>query len=102
MGNLRQSMTEDEWNELGERVSEEKESIKLLERDVVNLQNEQTALIKEKWRLRSEINKQKALIEHLRRQSMEEKERKSAWQKVAAVLAAVWALFISLFHIERK
>lgn len=102
MGNLRQSMTEDEWNELGKQVSDERESIKHLEKDIVDLQNEQTALIKEKWRLRNEISKQKAMIEHMKRQVVEEKERKSAWKKAAAVLAAVWALFLSLFHIERK
>lgn len=76
--------------------------VKSLEDEIVILQNEQAALIRNKWRLEEEIRKQKALVERLKTHATEETERKGAWRKVAALLLAIWTLFLSLFHIERK
>ena len=76
--------------------------VKSLENEIVILQNEQAALIRNKWRLEEEIRKQKALAERLKAQTTEETERKGAWRKVAALMLALRTLFLSLFHIERK
>jgi predicted nucleic acid-binding Zn-ribbon protein len=77
-------------------------AIKKLENEIVLLQDEQTALLRRKWQLEDEVRKQKERIKELEMDNMEEKERKGAWRKAAALLLALWTLFLSMFHIERK
>lgn len=77
-------------------------AIKKLENEIVLLQDEQTALLRRKWQLEDEVRKQKKRIEELEMGNMEERERKGAWRKAAALLLALWTLFLSMFHIERK
>lgn len=77
-------------------------TIKRLEKEIVILQDEQTALLRRKWLLEDEIRKQKKRIQELEMGHKEEVERKGAWRKAAALLLALWTLFLSLFHIERK
>ena len=77
-------------------------TIKRLENEIVLLQDEQTALLRRKWQLEDEVRKQRKRIQELELGNKEETERKGAWRKAAAILAAVWALVLSLFHIERK
>lgn len=77
-------------------------AIKKLENEIILLQDEQTALLRRKWQLEDEVRKQKKRIEELEMGNMEERERKGAWRKAAALLLALWTLFLSMFHIERK
>lgn len=77
-------------------------AIKKLENEIVLLQDEQTALLRRKWQLEDEVRKQKERIKELEMGNMEERERKGAWRKAAALLLALWTLFLSMFHIERK
>lgn len=77
-------------------------TIKRLENEIVILQDEQTALLRRKWQLEDEIRKQRKRIKELEMGNHEEKERKGAWRKLAAVLVAAWALILSLFNIDKK
>lgn len=77
-------------------------TIKKLENEIVLLQDEQTALLRRKWQLEDEVRKQRKRIEELEMGHREEKERKGAWKKAAALMLALWTLFLSMFHIERK
>lgn len=76
--------------------------IKKLENEIVLLQDEQTALLKRKWQLEDEVRQQKKRIQELEMGKKEETERKGAWRKATALLLAIWTLFLSMFHIERK
>lgn len=76
--------------------------IKKLENEIVILQDEQTALLRRKWLLEDEIRKQRKRIQELEMGHTEEIQRKGAWKKATALLLALWTLFLSLFHIERK
>jgi predicted nucleic acid-binding Zn-ribbon protein len=77
-------------------------AIKKLENEIVLLQDEQTALLRKKWQLEDEIRKQRKRIQELEMGNMEETKKKGVWQKATAVLAAIWALVLSMFHIEHK
>lgn len=77
-------------------------TIKRLENEIVILQDEQTALLRRKWLLEDEIRKQRKRIEELEMGNMEEKEKKGAWQKLTALLLAIWLLFLSTLGIDRK
>jgi len=77
-------------------------AIKKLENEIVLLQDEQTALLRKKWQLEDEIRKQRKRIQELEMGNMEETQKKGVWQKATAVLAAIWALVLSMFHIEHK
>jgi len=77
-------------------------AIKKLENEIVLLQDEQTALLRRKWQLEDEVRKQKKRIQELEMGYTEETQRKGAWKKAAALMLALWTLFLSMFHIERK
>jgi hypothetical protein len=76
--------------------------IKKLENEIVILQDEQTALLRRKWQLEDEVRQQKKRIQELEIGNKEESDRKGVWKKVVALLLALWTLFLSIFHIERK
>jgi hypothetical protein len=76
--------------------------IKKLENEIVLLQDEQTALLRRKWQLEDEVRQQKKRIQELEMENKEESDRKGVWKKVVALLLALWTLFLSIFHIERK
>lgn len=77
-------------------------TIKRLEREIVILQDEQTALLRRKWQLEDEIRQQRKRIKELEMEHHEEKGRKGAWRKLAAILVACWALILSLFNLDKK
>lgn len=77
-------------------------AIKKLENEIVLLQDEQTALLRRKWQLEDEVRKQRKRIQELEMGHKEETQKKGIWKKIAAILLALWTLFLSLFHIERK
>lgn len=77
-------------------------TIKRLENEIIHLQDEQTALLRRKWQLEDEIRKQKKRIQELEMGQKEEKDRKGAWKKLAAILVAAWAVVLSLFNMDKK
>jgi hypothetical protein len=77
-------------------------TIKRLENEIIHLQDEQTALLRRKWQLEDEIRKQKKRIQELEMGHREEKDRKGAWKKLAAILVAAWAVVLSLFNMDKK
>ena len=77
-------------------------AIKKLENEIVLLQDEQTALLRRKWQLEDEVRRQRKRIEELEMGNKQEAERKGAWKKAVALLLALYTLFLSFFHIEKK
>ena len=77
-------------------------TIKRLENEIIHLQDEQTALLRRKWQLEDEIRKQRKRINELEMEHREEKDRKGAWKKLAAILVAAWAVVLSLFNMDEK
>jgi predicted nucleic acid-binding Zn-ribbon protein len=77
-------------------------AIKKLENEIVLLQDEQTALLRRKWQLEDEVRRQRKRIEELEMGNKQETERKGAWKKAVALLLALYTLFLSFFHIEKK
>lgn len=76
--------------------------IKRLENEIIALQDEQTALLRRKWRLEDEIRKQRELIKQLEMGEMEAVKGRSAWKRVVALMVAFWALFLSFMGMDRK
>jgi hypothetical protein len=76
--------------------------IKKLENEIVTLDRDYTALIKKKWRMEEDIRKQKELIEKLEDTNLSEIKKRSLWKKIALLLAASWAVFLSFCGIDRK
>jgi hypothetical protein len=76
--------------------------IKKLENEIVSLDRDYTALLKKKWRMEEEIRKQKHLIADMELTTRSESEKGSFWKKVALILAATWAVFLSVCGIDRK
>jgi hypothetical protein len=78
------------------------DTIKLLEKEIIALQDEQTELLRRRWKLDAQIAEQRKRIEELEMGHIQEKEKKNLWQKTAAVLLAAWLLFLSLFSNEKE
>jgi hypothetical protein len=76
--------------------------IKLLEKEIITLQEEQTGLLRRRWKLDSQIAEQRKRIEELEIGHIQEAEKKSLWQKTTAVLLAAWLLLLSLFSNEKE
>ena len=77
-------------------------ALKQLENEIVFLEQQQTELLRKKWALEERIRKQNERIALLELEGTEAKEKRSMWKKVALVLAATWAIVLSLFSIDRK
>jgi len=77
-------------------------ALKQLESEIVFLEQQQTELLRKKWALEERIRKQNERIALLEMEGTEAKEKRSMWKKVALVLAATWAIVLSLFSIDRK
>lgn len=80
----------------------QKEIIKNLEKEIVILQDDQTAMIKQKWRLEDDVRKHQDRIRELEVKELNAKKKVSTWKKVTAVLVAAWALVLSLFNFDKK
>ena len=76
--------------------------IQRLEREIIALQDEQTAILKKKYSLEDELRLQKKRIADLELRETDAVEGKKGWQKVSAFLLAIWLLVLSLLGIERK
>lgn len=77
-------------------------ALKQLEKEIVFLERQQTELLRKKWALEDRLRKQQERIQELETREMEAKNGHSFWKKAALILAAFWALIISLFNIDRK
>lgn len=77
-------------------------AIKRLELEITSLQDEQTALLRKKYHLEDELRAKKKRIAELELRETEADRGKKIWQKVTALLLAIWVLFLSLFGVERK
>jgi septal ring factor EnvC (AmiA/AmiB activator) len=78
------------------------DTIKLLEKEIIALQDEQTELLRRRWKLDAQIAEQRKRIEELEVGHIQEQEKKGLWQKTTAVLLAMWLLFLSLFSNEKE
>ena len=76
--------------------------IKKLENEIISLDRDYTALLRKKWRMEEEIRKQKAQIADMETEVRSESEKRSVWKKIALILAASWAVFLSFCGVERK
>jgi hypothetical protein len=76
--------------------------IKKLEDEIVELEQCQVALLKRKNRMEEELRRQKAKIADLELITHSESQKLSLWKKVALILAASWAVFLSFVGFERK
>ncbi len=76
--------------------------IKKLENEIVSLDRDYTALLRKKWRMEEEIRNQKAQIVNMETEVRSESEKRSVWKKIALLLAASWAVFLSFWGVERK
>ena len=77
-------------------------AIKRLELEITALQDEQTALLRKKYHLEDELRQKKKRIAELELRETEASKGKKTWQKITALLLAVWVLFLSLFGVEKK
>ncbi len=76
--------------------------IEKLEREIIALQDEQTAILKKKYSLEDQLRFQKKRIADLELRETSAVEGKKGWQKVSAFLLAIWLLVLSLLGVERK
>jgi hypothetical protein len=76
--------------------------IEKLEREIIALQDEQTAILKKKYSLEDQLRLQKKRIADLELRETDAVEGKKGWQKFSAFLLAIWLLVLSLLGIERK
>lgn len=76
--------------------------IKKLESEIVELEQSQVALIRKKHKMEEEIRSHKAKIADLELIKHSEAQKSSLWKKVALVLAASWAVFLSFIGVDKK
>jgi hypothetical protein len=77
--------------------------IERLEKEIVALQDEQTAILKKKYKLEDSLREQKKIIADLKLRETNAVDGEKGWQKVSALLLAIWVLFMSLFgNDDRK
>lgn len=76
--------------------------IKKLENEIVVLEQDLTAIIRKKYKMEEEIRQQKAKIEDLELATRSEVAKQSTWKKIALLLGAAWAVFLSFCGFERK
>jgi hypothetical protein len=72
------------------------------DRTIKKLENEIVHLERKKWQMEAQIRDQKEKISVLEIVSEKEKSKKSVWAKIALVLAASWAVFLSFFDTDKK
>lgn len=77
-------------------------AIKRLEMEITALQDEQTALLRKKYHLEDELRSKKKRIAELELRETEANNGKKVWQKLTALMLAIWVLFLSFFGIEKK
>lgn len=76
--------------------------IKHLEKQIADMDTDYVSLLRRKWRLEDEIRVQKEKIARLELVSSERREKYSFWKKLAILLAASWAVFLSFCGLDRK
>jgi hypothetical protein len=78
--------------------------IKKLESEVVFLEQQQTELLRKKWALEEKNRRQQQNIEELEQKTEQEQKGHSFWKKTALILAAFWAIIVSVLGMgdEKK
>ena len=79
-------------------------ALKQLESEIVFLEQQQTELLRRKWALEERNRKQQQRIEELEQRTEKEQKGHSFWKKTALILAAFWAIVVSVLGMgdERK
>jgi predicted unusual protein kinase regulating ubiquinone biosynthesis (AarF/ABC1/UbiB family) len=79
-------------------------ALKQLESEIIFLEQQQTELLRRKWALEERNRKQQQRIEELEQRTEKEQKRHSFWKKTALILAAFWAIVVSVLGMgdERK
>lgn len=77
-------------------------ALKQLDKEVVELERQQTELIRKKWALEDKIREQEMLIKRLQYEGTESRNGLSLWKRVALVLGVAWGIVLSFFNIDRK
>ena len=79
-------------------------ALKQLESEIIFLEQQQTELLRRKWALEERNRKQQQRIEELEQRTEKEQKGHSFWKKTALILAAFWAIVVSVLGMgdERK
>ena len=79
-------------------------ALKQLESEIVFLEQQQTELLRRKWALEERNRKQQQRIEELEQRTEKEQKGHSFWKKTALILAAFWAIVVSVLGMgdEKK
>ena len=78
------------------------ETLKQLEKEIVELENAQVELMRKKWALETKLEKQQQVLSSLELQAETAVKQLSVWKKAALVLAVAWGIVLSFFNIDRK
>lgn len=81
---------------------EVEETLKQLEKEIVELENAQVELMRKKWALETKLEKQQQVLSSLELQAETAVKQLSVWKKAALVLAVAWGIVLSFFNIDRK
>lgn len=76
--------------------------IRRLEDEIVSLDRDYTALLRKKWALEQKMRDQKDQIADLQITAHSEAKKHSLWRKMALLLGASWAVFLSFWDVEKK
>jgi hypothetical protein len=79
-------------------------ALKQLESEIIFLEQQQTELLRRKWALEERNRKQQQRIEELEQRTEKEQKGHSFWKKTALILAAFWAIVVSVLGMgdEKK
>jgi predicted unusual protein kinase regulating ubiquinone biosynthesis (AarF/ABC1/UbiB family) len=79
-------------------------ALKQLESEIIFLEQQQTELLRRKWALEERNRKQQQHIEELEQRTEKEQKGHSFWKKTALILAAFWAIVVSVLGMgdEKK
>ena len=79
-------------------------ALKQLESEIVFLEQQQTELLRRKWALEERNRRQQERIEELEQKTEQEQKGHSFWKKTALILAAFWAIVVSVLGMgdEKK
>jgi predicted unusual protein kinase regulating ubiquinone biosynthesis (AarF/ABC1/UbiB family) len=78
------------------------ETLKQLEKEIVELENAQVELMRKKWALETKLEKQQQVLSSLELQAETAVKERSMWKRVALVLGVAWGIVLSFFNIDKK
>jgi hypothetical protein len=76
--------------------------IRRLEDEIVSLDRDYTTLLQKKWLLEEQMRKQREQIAELEITTISEVKKRSIWKKMALILGAAWAIFLSFSGLDKK